>query len=90
MFFEDDERVKPALINGIKNEQIHEPCLAVLYISTLEDQYLKQLTQILEGGDTLDYRVVIYLYEHQNKSDDIEKILSLNKEIYDKKKKNKK
>lgn len=62
-----DEKVKQVLIKGIQNEQIHQSCLVALCISTLEEQYFNQITQILNEGDTLDSSGLQFLYHHRNK-----------------------
>ena len=70
-----DEKVKQALINGMQNEQIHQSCLVALYISTLEEQYLNQIIEILKEDDTLDSPVVQFLYRHRNKSEKIDEYI---------------
>ena len=59
--------------------------LVVLAVCTGEKQYWDSMEAILAEGNTLDYTVVKYLKEHAEKSTDIEKILKLNEEIYNKK-----
>jgi hypothetical protein len=85
-----DEKVKEVLINGMKNEQTHQSCLVALYISTLEEQYFNQIIQILNEGDTLDNHDIQFLYQHRNKSEKIEEILTLNQTVYKDKQKTKK
>jgi len=89
-FFNVDERVEQFLVQGIQNEHIQEACLAVLYISTQEDQYYEQLEQILNNGNTFNYSTIVYLNKHEEKSNEkIEKLLVLNTKILDEKKSNK-
>ena len=52
--------MKEVLLNGIKNEQIREACLAVLYVCTEEIQYFEQIEKILLDGDTLRSVVIAY------------------------------
>ena len=78
------------MLNGIKKERIREACLAVLYVSTGENQYYEPLEKILLDGDTLRYSVTIYLYQHQKlESEQFSKLLKLNEENYAKKKQKK-
>ena len=80
--FLDDEKVKEFFLNGLKNEKTHEVCLAVLYVSTSENQYLEQ---ILLDDDTLSYMALHYLDYHGNNSENISKLLTLNQERREKK-----
>ena len=56
-------------------------CLVVLSIFTEEKQCFDELEEMLAGGNTLDYMVVQYFKAH------IDKLLRLNEEIHNKKKK---
>lgn len=80
-----DERVKQILINGLNNEDTREMCLAALTVCTGDKQYIDQIEKIIYQGNTLDYIVVKYFQNHSGQNEQIDKLLKLNQEIYNKK-----
>lgn len=71
--------------NSVNNEETREMATVVLAVCTGEKQYWDSMEAILAEGNTLDYTVVKYLKEQADKSENVEKILQLNEEIYNKK-----
>jgi poly-D-alanine transfer protein DltD len=88
-FFQADERVKEVLRNGINKEQTREICLAALSVCTGDKQYLDEIEKMVTEGNTLDYKVAEYFRDHAGQSEEIDKLLKLNEEVYKKKQKQK-
>lgn len=80
-----DPEVKDILLSAANNEQTREMSHAVLAVCTGDKQHWDAVEAVLAEGSTLDYVVVKYLKENADKSAEVEKILRLNDEIYQKK-----
>ncbi len=87
--FPADERVQQVLSRGLNKEQTLEMCLATLSVCTGEKQYLNEMEKMVTEGNTLDSTVVEYLRDHTGQSEDIDKLLKLNDEVYKEKQKQK-
>ncbi|CAF4171322.1 unnamed protein product [Rotaria magnacalcarata] len=83
--FIDNETAKQILLDGINYPQTREACLAVLCISTEENQFFEKLEEILKQHKTLSYMVQTYVMNNAEKSHYAEKLLALNKEFCNKK-----